>query len=90
MTISKTEKENLKKTETSKKVAPKKASTVKKGLTKKTITKKVVSKKTNPSPEALYKMTEVAAYFIALKNDFAGNPSDYWVKAEAEIKALYQ
>jgi hypothetical protein len=35
-------------------------------------------------------MTEVAAYYIAQNNGFAGNPSDYWIAAEAQINALYQ
>jgi beta-lactamase class D len=35
-------------------------------------------------------MTEVAAYYIAQNNDFSGNPSDYWIAAEAQISALYQ
>ena len=35
-------------------------------------------------------MTEVAAYYIAQNNDFSGNPSDYWIAAEAQISALYK
>jgi hypothetical protein len=35
-------------------------------------------------------MTEVAAYYIAQKNGFAGNASDYWIAAEAQISDLYQ
>ena len=52
--------------------------------------KKTTIKKTKPSAEAIYKMTEVAAYYIALKNGFAGNPSDYWIEAEAQIRTIYK
>lgn len=96
MAISKTEKSSIAKTTTAKKAAPKKVA-VKKTPTdktvaaKKTVTKKPAAKKTSkPSPEALYKMTEVAAYYIAQNHDFSGNPSDYWIAAEAQISALYQ
>jgi hypothetical protein len=96
MAISKTEKSSIAKTTTAKKAAPKKVA-VKKTPTdktvaaKKTVTKKPAAKKTSkPSPEALYKMTEVAAYYIAQNNDFSGNPSHYWIAAEAQISALYK
>ncbi len=96
MAISKTEKSCTAKTTTAKKTAPKKvdvkkAPTDKTVAAKKTVTKKPAAKKTSqPSPEALYKMTEVAAYYIAQNNDFSGNPSDYWIAAEAQISALYK
>lgn len=96
MAISKTEKSGTAKTTTAKKTAPKKvdvkkAPTDKTVAAKKTVTKKPAAKKTSkPSPEALYKMTEVAAYYIAQNNDFSGNPSDYWIAAEAQISALYK
>jgi hypothetical protein len=95
MAISKTEKpmtaKITAKKPTAKTVVPKKSPTLKTPTTKKTATKKPAVKKTNkPSPEAIYKMTEVAAYYIAQKNGFAGNPSDYWIAAEAQISALYQ
>lgn len=32
-----------------------------------------------------YKMIEVAAYYLAEKNGFAGNAADYWVEAEKMI-----
>jgi hypothetical protein len=32
-----------------------------------------------------YKMIEVAAYYIAEKNGFAGHAADYWIAAEKEI-----
>lgn len=39
-------------------------------------------------PEERYRMTEVAAYYIAERDGFAGNQSDYWIKAEAQINLL--
>lgn len=35
-----------------------------------------------------YKMIEVAAYYLAEKKSFAGNSTDYWVAAEAQIKKM--
>ena len=71
--------------------APKKAAAPKKVPAKKApAAKKASTKKTKPSAEALYKMTEVAAYYIALNDSFKGNPSDYWISAEAQITALYK
>lgn len=34
-----------------------------------------------------YKMIEVAAYYLAEKNSFTGNASDYWIEAEKMIDA---
>jgi len=39
-------------------------------------------------PEERYRMTEVAAYYIAEHDGFSGNPSDYWIKAEAQVALL--
>lgn len=81
-------------TSTTKKAATKKTAVkkpaVKKTTTTKTTTRKPAAKKTKPSPEALYKMTEVAAYYIALNDGFAGNPSEYWLAAEIQIKKLHK
>ena len=91
MAISKTEKPSTTKTAAAKKPAPKKVVAKKAPAVKKTTTKKPAAKKsTKPNPEALYKMTEVAAYYIAQNSGFAGNPSDYWIAAEAQISALYK
>lgn len=80
-------------TSTVKKAAPKKTAVkkpaVKKTTATKTPAKKPAAKKTKPGAEALYKMTEVAAYYIALNDGFAGNPSDYWLAAEIQIKNLH-
>ena len=78
MAISKTEKPMTAKTTAkkpaAKKVAAKQAPAVKAVAAKKTASKKpAVKKTTNPSPETIYKMTEVAAYYIAQNNGFAGN-----------------
>lgn len=75
---------------TTKTVTPKKIATKKTAVVKKASPRKVSVKTTKPSPEALYKMTEVAAYYIALNHGFSGNPSDYWIAAEAQITALYK
>jgi hypothetical protein len=81
---------------TASKAAPKKTAAPKTTVTKKLVAKKAPAvkkttiKKTKPSAEAIYKMTEVAAYYIALKNGFAGNPSDYWIEAEAQIRTIYK
>ena len=56
----------------------------------KSTTKKAAPKKASASPEALYKMTEVAAYYIALNDGFKGNPSEYWIQAEIQIKKLHK
>lgn len=39
-------------------------------------------------PEQRYKMVEMAAYYIAERHGFEGNPSDYWAQAEAQIEAM--
>jgi len=40
------------------------------------------------SDEERYKMTEVAAYFLAERNNFSGNPVEYWRAAEAQISQM--
>lgn len=55
-----------------------------------TSTKKTSTVKTaKASAPERYRMIEVAAYYIAEKNGFAGNAADYWVQAEVEINAKY-
>jgi hypothetical protein len=34
-------------------------------------------------------MTEVAAYFIAERDSFAGSAVDYWIAAEIQIGKMY-
>lgn len=48
-------------------------------------TKKPVAGAASPSPEERYRMVAVAAYFLAERNNFEGNPVDYWIAAEAQI-----
>lgn len=40
------------------------------------------------SAEERYRMTEVAAYFMAERNNFAGNPVEYWRAAEAQVSSM--
>jgi len=70
--------------------AAKKAAEPKKPVAKKPAAKKPAVKKVKPSAEALYKMTEVAAYYIALNDSFRGSPTDYWIQAEIQIKKLHK
>ncbi len=72
-----------------------KATTAKKTPAKKPMSKKAAkpnvktsAKARNISAEERYKMIEVAAYYIAERNDFRGNTMDCWVTAEAEIKKV--
>jgi hypothetical protein len=78
------------KTTTAKKPATAKPAAPKKVAAKKALVKKAAAKKTKPSAEALYKMTEVAAYYIALNDGFAGSPSEYWLQAEIQISKLHK
>ena len=74
-----------KKAPSTKAAAPKKA-VAKKVAPKKTAVKKVSTKKTSAMTRfERYKMIEVAAYYIAEKNGFAGHSTDYWAAAEKEI-----
>lgn len=76
------------------KAAPKKAVAIKKPIAKKVVAKKPATKKSaNSKPnkisaEERYRMVEVAAYFMAERNKFAGNPVGYWAAAEAQIKKM--
>ncbi len=47
-----------------------------------TAAKKIVAQ---PTPEERYRMVQTAAYFIAERNGFCGNPADHWAAAEREI-----
>ena len=79
------DKKTVKKAPSTKAAAPKKA-VAKKVAPKKTAVKKVSTKKTSAmSGFERYKMIEVAAYYIAEKNGFAGSSTDYWAAAEKEI-----
>ena len=68
MVATKTTKTTASKAAPKKAAVPKTTATAKKTVAKKApAVKKAVVKKTKPSAEAIYKMTEVAAYYIALK-----------------------
>ncbi len=60
---------------------------VKKAVEKKVAkpTKKASTKARNIGAEERYKMIEVAAYYIAERNNFKGSTLDFWIAAEAEI-----
>src|SRR2546423_572270 len=58
------------------KAAPKKAATAK------------TDKPNKISAEERYRMTEVAAYFLAERNKFAGQPVDYWTAAEEQVSKM--
>ena len=65
-----------------------------KAVAKPKAAKKVAAKNTSKTSSAKisaaerYRMVETAAYFIAERNNFAGNSSEYWVAAEAQIKKM--
>lgn len=68
------------------KAASAEASTAKK--TTASTKKPAAAKKTKAATTSLeqrYKMIEVAAYYLAEKDGFAGNPVDYWIAAELQI-----
>lgn len=59
-----------------------KATAAKKTAAKATTRK---SKTVSVSAEHRYRMIEVAAYYLAEKDGFAGNPVDYWIAAELQF-----
>lgn len=69
------------------KVAAKKATNIDTGPTK---VKKAAPAKiwVKPTPEERYRMVETAAYFLAERNNFQGDPTGYWAAAEIEIATL--
>lgn len=94
MATTASEKISTKKTSTAKpKAAATKPATSKpatktsaKSTSKPKATKK--SSKLAVTPEQRYLMVQEAAYYIAEKDGFAGNPSDYWAQAEAQISQM--
>ena len=44
--------------------------------------------KAAPGAEERYRMIEVAAYFIAERHGFAGDPKEFWAEAEAQINRM--
>ena len=60
--------------------------------TKKPAAKKPATAKATKSRkiggEERYRMIEVAAYFLAERNGFKGNPVEYWTAAEIQISKM--
>ena len=77
-----------KKKPAAKKPAAKKPAAKKPAPKKAAIKKAVASKPNKISAEERYRMVEVAAYFMAERNKFAGNPVGYWTAAEVQIKKM--
>jgi hypothetical protein len=42
----------------------------------------------NPGNEERYNMIQVAAYYLAERDNFAGNPLGYWTAAEIQISSM--
>lgn len=69
--------------------APKKAAAAKTAVPKKAAAKKASpAKKSGPGPEERYRMIEVAAYYVAERNGFIGDPREFWAEAEAQINRM--
>jgi len=85
--MAETKKKPAAKKPAAKKPAAKKA-VVKKASAKKVMKKAPAGKPNKISAEERYRMVEVAAYFLAERNKFAGNPVGYWTAAEAQIKKM--
>ncbi len=66
-----------------------KASTAKPAVAKKPAAKKpAAAKPKKVGAEERYRMVEVAAYFLAERNNFKGSPVEYWTAAEAQIDIM--
>jgi len=74
------------------KAAPIKKTAAKPAAAKKPAAKKPAAAKATKSRkiggEERYRMIEVAAYFLAERNGFKGNPVEYWTAAEVQISKL--
>lgn len=70
------------------KSAAPKAPAEKKPAAAKRAAAKTVTPKWTPGPEERYRMVQQAAYFIAERNGFNGNPMDFWSAAEAQIATM--
>jgi hypothetical protein len=62
--------------------------TAKRPYNRKTAASAAAPGKSKMSAEERYRMVEVAAYFLAERNNFKGNPVEYWTQAEAQISNL--
>jgi hypothetical protein len=76
------------KAEAKPKAVAKPKAAVKKDAPAKKTAAKPAAKKTKAAPEnsqLRYKMIEVAAYYLAEKDGFAGSPVEYWIAAELQF-----
>ncbi|WP_047549949.1 DUF2934 domain-containing protein [Methylotenera sp. G11] len=76
------------KAEAKPKAAAKPKTSVKKDAPVKKAAAKPAARKTKASPvnaELRYRMIEVAAYYLAEKDGFAGSPVEYWIAAELQF-----
>jgi hypothetical protein len=60
-----------------------------KAAAKKTVAKKTVAKKTLVSQEKFYAMVSEAAYFAAQNDSNKKGAAEYWVEAEAAVRAKF-
>lgn len=70
------------------KAAAKSAAPKKAPAEKKTPAAKKTSAAWNPGNEERYNMIEVAAYYLAERDGFAGNPVEYWAAAELQVSSM--
>lgn len=73
---------------TAKSAAPAKAAAKPAAVKKAPAAKKTAKTTWNPGNEERYNMIQVAAYYLAERDNFAGNPLDYWTAAEAQISGM--
>ena len=59
-----------------------------KPATKRSTTRKSAASAWNPGNEERYNMIQVAAYYLAERDNFSGSPVEYWMAAEAQIGTL--
>ncbi|MCF7838548.1 MAG: DUF2934 domain-containing protein [Candidatus Marinimicrobia bacterium] len=70
--------------------APAQKAPAKKAAVRKTpVKKKAVAPPAVLSSEERYRQIQQAAYFLAEKNGFRGDPLQYWTEAEQRINAQY-
>lgn len=78
-----------KKAPTKKTPAKKAPATSKTGTKKKAAAKPAGGKRVQLSPEERYQRIQREAYFLAEKNGFLGDASEYWTRAETLIDRQY-
>lgn len=68
--------------------APAKTKTAKPAAKRVTTKKNGGTASWNPGNEERYNMIQVAAYYLAERDNFSGSPVDYWIEAEAQISSM--